>query len=358
MGKRINTAKWLSKQNRWQIKVQKDGLRKTFTSSTPGRKGMRECHKKADEWLDDNIVNTRITVSKLSEMYMEEKFLSVGTNRQKGIKSNFNKWINPRIGSKRVYSLTEQNLQDILNDMFKSGSSKKTITELKIILCDFIKYARKNNLTKLYPENLTVNRFAPKNPPRQSMDRNDSVTLFQSDLTRYKGKVVKDKWIYAYRFLVLTGLRRGEMLGLQWEDVKEHTIEIKRAINEYKEVTEGKTANAIRTIPLTADIKALLDQVPKKSGWIFWDGCRPATVTYRFKQYVKHNNLTVNTLHELRHTFITLYDDILPINTVKSIVGHSKNMKTVDVYGHMTEEQMEKARGIMEKEMENIIKIG
>ncbi len=48
MGLRTNTAAWLPNQQRWQIKVQKDGVRKTFTSSKPGRTGQREANAKAD----------------------------------------------------------------------------------------------------------------------------------------------------------------------------------------------------------------------------------------------------------------------------------------------------------------------
>lgn len=47
MKERTNTAKWLEKQNRWQIAVQKDGVRKTFTSSRPGREGQREANPHA-----------------------------------------------------------------------------------------------------------------------------------------------------------------------------------------------------------------------------------------------------------------------------------------------------------------------
>lgn len=64
MGRRTNTAVWLPNQNRWQIKVQKDGVRKTFTSAKPGRTGQREANRKADAWLDEGIINTRITVEK------------------------------------------------------------------------------------------------------------------------------------------------------------------------------------------------------------------------------------------------------------------------------------------------------
>ena len=62
MGKRTNTAVWMEKQQRWQIKVQKNGERRAFTSATPGRTGQREANRKADAWLDDGISNTRVLV--------------------------------------------------------------------------------------------------------------------------------------------------------------------------------------------------------------------------------------------------------------------------------------------------------
>lgn len=62
MGLRTNTAVWLPNQNRWQIKVQKDGVRRTFTSTKAGRTGQREANRKADAWLDEGISNTRMLV--------------------------------------------------------------------------------------------------------------------------------------------------------------------------------------------------------------------------------------------------------------------------------------------------------
>ena len=49
--KRTNTAKWIESAHRWQINVQKDGVRKTFVSAKPGRTGQREANAKADAWL-------------------------------------------------------------------------------------------------------------------------------------------------------------------------------------------------------------------------------------------------------------------------------------------------------------------
>ena len=69
MGKRVNTAVWIEKYQRWQIKVQKDGARKTFYSSAPGRKGQREANEKADRWLDDGIVESSVRVSVLLDQW-------------------------------------------------------------------------------------------------------------------------------------------------------------------------------------------------------------------------------------------------------------------------------------------------
>ena len=65
--KRTNTAKWVESAQRWQINVQKDGVRKTFTSARPGRTGQREANAKADAWLDEGLVSRKVKVADASE---------------------------------------------------------------------------------------------------------------------------------------------------------------------------------------------------------------------------------------------------------------------------------------------------
>ena len=68
MKKRVNTAFWVEKEKRWCIAVQKNGTRKRFYSSTPGRTGQREANAKADAWLDDSIRDGR---KKVASTYSE-----------------------------------------------------------------------------------------------------------------------------------------------------------------------------------------------------------------------------------------------------------------------------------------------
>ena len=70
MGRRTNTAHWSG--SRWRIDVQKDGERRSFYSSTPGRTGQREANAKADAWLDHNITGTDQRVKDLFAQYVEE----------------------------------------------------------------------------------------------------------------------------------------------------------------------------------------------------------------------------------------------------------------------------------------------
>ena len=80
MKKRVNTAFWVEKEKRWCIAVQKNGTRKRFYSSTPGRTGQREANAKADAWLDDSIRDGKKKVSVLYSEWVEELKLTCGTS--------------------------------------------------------------------------------------------------------------------------------------------------------------------------------------------------------------------------------------------------------------------------------------
>lgn len=355
---RTNTAKWLPKYNRWQIKVQKNGVRKTFTCSTKGRKGQIECNRKADEWLNNGLANPNTTVRELAKMFIREKGMYVGTSRYRNIKSYFRSRVLPYIGHMRVSELNEQNLQNVLNILYMKGYSYHTLNDTKAILCEFMKFARKNGVTRLTPENLFINKNAPRGT-KNILQPSDIQILFSNDKTILKNAIVSDPFIHAYRMLVVTGLRRGELLGLKWSDVKESTIEIKRAVNEYQEVTEGKTINAQRTIPLTPICKEILDQIPHESEWIFGGNeVRPQYLLERYKIYAQLHKLTAQTIHELRHTFISLFDSELPLNTLKDVVGHSEEMRTVSQYGHIVSGEIEKAGDVINAKFSGIITSG
>lgn len=374
MGKRINTAKWSEKYQRWQINVQKDGVRRSFYSSVKGRNGQREANRKADNWLDNNLINQNTTVEVLYKEFLTDKKLNVGTSRIKAIESTFNNHILPLIGKKKVSILTEQNLQTILNKMFTRKCSYGYIKACKDLLKEFIKFARKNNITTLYPENLTVNKNAPVYD-RDTLQPKDIYKLFNSDKTLLYSKEEQDFYIYCYRFIVATGIRRGEAVGLKWTDIVKDihgndVMYIKRSINRHKEITKGKTNNADRVsiLPkIASDIlgkqKELLKSQNINTEFIFpnentGDFIHPVQLSNRFIKYAKYNNLSRSRLHELRHTFISINQNNLSMGILKDIVGHGSNINTLGIYGHTINGDLEKASNKINDRFIEVLKEG
>ncbi len=259
--KRINTAVWYDKQNRWQIKVQKDGIRRTFYSSTPGRNGQRECNAKADAWLDDGVENPNAKISALTKEYLENLKLTASKSHYIQYEKYVRLYINPKIGNVRISDLHEQHLQSVIDYGYSKKLAKKTLQNIRGCIAAFVKYCRKCKYTTLYPEDLTIPHGAVSKP-KTILQPDDLHKLFNIDTITSRGKVVREHYINAYRFEVSTGLRPGEIIGLKWTDIVGNTVYLKRSvINIYGEETTGKNENAQRVFAINdfsrAVIKAL-----------------------------------------------------------------------------------------------------
>lgn len=333
MGKRTNTAKWMENQKRWQINVQKDGVRRSFTSSKPGRTGQREANAKADAWLDDGIEIKRYRVSDLYELYMED--IDTRTSKSNSIKERkiAQLYVLPIIGKKNLQSLSDQDLQDVINAAVKKDLARKTISCIRASMMGFCKFCRRKKVSTYIPDDVIIPKSV-RSKEKNILQPENLLVLFSSDKTIYHEKEVVDPFIHAYRFQVLTGLRPGELMGLRWSDIRGDVIHLQRSINILNEVTAGKNQNAIRAVNLTIMAQEVLQQQRKisRSESIF-EISNGDHYRKRFKVYCEHNNIPYVPPYNLRHTFVSVAKT-LPEGQVKSIVGHSKDMDTFGVYGH------------------------
>ena len=246
MSKRTNTAQWQEKFQRWRIAVQKDGVRKFFYSSTPGRNGQREANRKADAWLEEGIGVKVGRVEDVYKLWLEGLQQTTSAGNWEPIESRWRVWVLPIIGKKRVNALTDADLQAIVNKAHAAGRSRKTLQLLAGDLRAFCKYCRKAKLSTFLPEDIQIPAGA-RLKGKKVLQPDDLVKLFSIDTTLYRGKRVHDDYIHAYRFEVLTGLRPGELLGLRWADIKGGTVNLSRAINVKGVETRGKNENAVRS---------------------------------------------------------------------------------------------------------------
>lgn len=372
--KRTNTAVWREESGRWRIRVQKDGVRKDFYSTTPGRAGQREANAKADAWLDDGIDNTDRRVKDLYADYAAEIRETTSNANAIKVESFGSTWILPAIGKKRISAVTENDLQLILNKMHREGRAKKTIMNVRATISQFCKYCRRLRVSTINPEFLEIPKGA-YTKKKTVLDPEDLRTLFSSDQTTRRNKAAADPLIHAYRFSASTGLRPGELLGLEWSDIFDGVVHVQRSLNIHGEITNGKNANAIRNFALN-DLTAgiLMEQLEMLTGvaaplWsdVLYGGRKAAakdnllvpipagrvfpceTEQYfrrRWAYYCQHNGLPLITPYELRHTFVSIVKR-LPEGQIKGLVGHSHNMDTFGVYSHeLTGELQSTARSV------------
>lgn len=373
MGSRKNEAYWAPSADRWQIKVQLDGERRTFTCSTPGKKGKVECEKKADAWLTNHLKGENTPCGVLLDQYLESVETTTSQANFRKVSAYVDNYIRPAIGRKKICQITELDLQKIIDYAYRhpaakwcqDGLSLKTLSSIRATIMAWLKFSRKANVTNLRPESLTIPSKA-KRSNKTILPLEDLLTLFRSDSTTYYGKPRTDWYIHAYRIAVLTGMRPGELLGLQWGDIKNNTITIHRSINDDDEITSGKNANAKRSIAVTPMIAAELEkqkeqlsQAGIKLKWVFpdWEGLPSRQQTYRKEWYRYrdcHGMEQKITPYELRHTFISICDD-MPLSLKQKVVGHSKNMDTEGVYGHLKQGDIERAGAYSEAAFRRLI---
>ena len=345
MNHRNNEARWSEKDKRWHIYVQSNGNRHHFTSSVGmnSRKGKIEAEKKADKWLETQLSDENQKVEILYDKWIESLKDRTQTAYWKQYESYGKVWIKPMIGCKRMNRLNENDLDKVIADAYKKGLAHKSLCNIRSCLVSFLKYARKCRATMLMPDDIIVPQNAPRGE-RKCLSQKEITILLSSEKTTRRGKPCFDFYIYAYRFLLIEGLRPGELCGLQWSDIDDDVYTINRAINSLGETTTGKNKNAKRSHAigeLSAAIlneqKAMLKRLGMITPYVFpdFDGAamRNKNLYTAWKRYCAANGIREMSLYELRHTNYSVNKD-MPEAYKKLLFGHSAKFDGGAVYDH------------------------
>ena len=261
--------------------------------------------------------------------------------------------IKPNIGNIPLGGLTTLDLQKLYKKLLEGGRvdrieskrqpkglSAKTVRNIHQIISSALKLAADQRLIARNPADGCA---LPK------VERKEMQTLPAAQLASFL-REAKESGVFALYYIDLTtGLRRGELLGLKWEDVdlEKGELRVRRQIGRVGgEVLEMplKTKNAYRTLSLAADaIDALKEQKRKADGspWVFpsptGDPMSPDSVLHMLHRVLKRAGLPEVRFHDLRHTFATLaLQNGVDIKTVSGMLGHFSAGFTLDTYAHVT----------------------
>lgn len=371
---RVNTARWDDKNERWVIKVQRDGDRRSFYSSVPGRKGQTEANRKADAWLkSQSDGERRRRVEDVYKEYALYRARLVAEKRKEPLPDSIDglsqrdygthasdinyikNWLVKGREKRWFDTINDAVVQEILDRAAAKRLSKKTIQRIRGAISTLVKFARRRKYTTYRLDEVSV----PENARLKGKNilQPDALRiLFTSDQTIYYGKVCKDRYIYAFRFQVVTGLRPGELIGLRWSDIPgDGTARIRRAINTDGDISEGKNQNSIRDIVLPPLAIAQLEAQRQISGDKEYVFDIPTQRYYynAFTRYLEHNKIEHITPYELRHTFVSVIQS-LPEASIKLLVGHSKAMDTM-TYTHAVDGYAQKTSSDINRIFDEIL---
>lgn len=352
---RKNEASWSENKGMWRIDVQKEGKRKSFYSSVPGRKGKIEAERKADEWLDDGgSDNPRLEL--LWADFLAETKRTTGTGNYTKIEQFGRLYLLPRLKLRRIQSITVQDWQDCITAAYECGAhgkglAKKSLRNIRDAIMVFHSYAKRRRIKIESPDGIVIPRDAPVGE-RNILQPDQLKILFSRDWIMNRGKMVPCFFIHAWRFIVLTGLRRGELCGIRNDDIAAGILSIKRSINASLEITNGKNENARRYIALSPRMQEVLDAQRTSlknrgiiSPWLFpdehGDPLNPNHLSATWGSYRKQHGLQSN-IHELRHTIMSIVKSDVPEDLLKLVVGHSDKMDT-GIYKHAVDGDAEHA---------------
>ncbi|MBR4656269.1 MAG: site-specific integrase [Oscillospiraceae bacterium] len=261
--------------------------------------------------------------------------------------------IKPYVGSVPLKKLTSLDLQRLYKKLLTGGRieriesqrqpkglSAKTVRNIHQVISSALDQAVEQ---RIIPSNPAKGCSLPK------IEHYEMKTLTKDQLAAFFREARATGVYELYYIELATGLRRGEILELKWEDIDfdQATIRVRRQISRIEgKVVEAplKTKNAYRTIAIGPDAITVLKRQKEKaqgSPWVFpsptGGPISPDSVLNMLHRVLKRAGLPEMRFHDCRHTMATLaLQNGVDVKTVSGMLGHYSAGFTLDTYAHVT----------------------
>ena len=282
-----------------------------------------------------------------------------------GYKTYSEHYIKPTLGKKKISAISTADIQKLYGKLKTEGRvtehpeyghalSDATVRRVHSMLRLALAEAKRQHLIAVNPTETAVTPKPSYKPKR---------ILNYAELDRFMDTIKSDPAWYAFFYTELTtGLRRGEICGLRWDDFdeKEGALKVRRSIRLEKggRLVAGatKTGSGTRKIILAESTAELLRERKRGSfsEWIFPNLIEPEkpvspNAAYRhLKVILKRAGLPDIRFHDCRHTFSShaIASGVDP-KTLSGILGHTNASFTLDTYAHVTGDMQKRAAEIV-----------
>ena len=262
----------------------------------------------------------------------------------------------PALGEIKLDKLTQNDLQNFYTHLKTTGRLQYTEQQGNGLSDRMVRGCHAScrmALEKAVKEGLiTMNpAIGCKLPPKKAREMQ---ILTHDEMQRFLIQAKHDGYYEIFLLDLSTGLRRGELMGLQWKDLNFTTGELRverqvSRVNGELKTFPPKTKSSIRTVVLPPSVlKMLKAYQPSINGskWIFPSPVKtddsprdPHTVYSKMQLVLERAECKRIRFHDLRHTFATMaLEHGMDVKTLSAMIGHVSSATTLDIYSHITTE--------------------
>ena len=294
-----------------------------------------------DEWLDRRRTQLRPTTLR-------------------GYRQTVDCYVRPHLGARRLSRLDRRLLERVYARLLAAGGvggrplSPRTVQLTHAVLHRALRDAQLDGLLEHNPAELAR---TPKRDPN-AVEAEQRIQVWTAREAAQFLELVDDyRWRTPWHVALGDGARRGELLGLGWQDVDldRAQLTIRRALTVVDGVARllGTKTSRARTLSLGPSVVDALRQhraaqarAVSASGaddaWslVFTDDAgghvEPMAVTHEFRRLVRKLPFPVIRLHDLRHTHASLLlEQGVTAKVVSDRLGHTTISMTMDIYAHL-----------------------
>ena len=293
---------------------------------------------------------------------------------QMGYENAIYKHIIPALGKIPLSDLSTNDIQQfytklkkagrlIRTELYGEGVSDRTVWSCHTRIRTALNRAMQDGLIRINPA------ADCKLPPQNTKEMQ---ILTREEMQRFLIQAKEEGYFELFLLELATGLRRGEVLALQWDDLNFDTGELRIERQVYRAngelvVSAPKTKASIRTIVLPPSLVEVMREYRQQvdSRWMFPSPVKrdspldPATCRKRLQTILEHAGCKRVRFHDLRHLFVTTaLESGMDVKTLSAIIGHVSAKTTLNTYTHVTDAMRQTAaakidRGIGKCEPQN-----
>lgn len=318
-------------------------------------------------------LDRRTTIGDLLDSWLATLPGTIRATTEANYRAAVNNWIRPAVGTTKAVDLRPMHVEKLTGDMIKRGLSPTSARYARAVLRRALADAERHGLVHT---NVAAAARGPRVGSAAKLDdvltEKDAQKVLTVAGARNEGEPDR---LFALAYLVLAyGIRKGEALGLRWDDIdldsSDPTLTIRRSLARVAGAGlvagETKTAQSERTIPLLDETVAVLREHKRRQaterlaapqwadpGIVFADTVGgyidPRNALRWWHSLCDEAKIGQRRFHATRHTAGTLLlNEGVALEVVSAILGHKSIRVTADVYAKPNADAMRRAikRGV------------